>query len=143
MLANYATRTFILHFHVTYFYIFSTLLHILKIITYFYIFLHPMLNAYLNALDKKNTNIKYHSMVYILKSVHEWDIFSAFCMMANHSGIMIFRILSCLLAHHQRLTTIFISVLEKNPGYDSLQYILLAEKYATLQKTSPQVTSTR
>ena len=40
--------------------------------------------------------------------------------MANHSGIMIFRVLSCLLAHHQRLTTIFISVLERNPGYDSL-----------------------
>ncbi|PSN30132.1 hypothetical protein C0J52_27777 [Blattella germanica] len=50
MLANYATRTFILHFHVT----------------YFYIFLHIGSNVQLNALDKQY-NLKYHSMFYIFK----------------------------------------------------------------------------
>ncbi|PSN42334.1 hypothetical protein C0J52_20128 [Blattella germanica] len=68
-------------------------------------------------------------------------------MMAKCSGITTFPVLSCLLTHHQRLTTsICISVIERNPGYDSLYRLLLArylaEKYTTLQKTLSQITST-
>ncbi|PSN57655.1 hypothetical protein C0J52_05389 [Blattella germanica] len=56
---------------------------------------------------------------------------------------MTFLVLSCILAHHQRLTTIFISILERNPGYDSLYTVSqIAEKYTALQKTLSQITST-
>ncbi|PSN46254.1 hypothetical protein C0J52_18300 [Blattella germanica] len=69
-------------------------------------------------MHDKKYNLKYNSMFYILKlklvSTRMEYIFSF--LPDGHSGIMIFQILSCLLAHHQRLTTsyIYFSSLKKS-----------------------------
>ncbi|PSN43696.1 hypothetical protein C0J52_18627 [Blattella germanica] len=84
--------------------------------------------------------------IFKVKLVYEWNKCSAFCLMANLSGIMIFRILSCFLVHHQRLiTNILISVLERNLGYDRLYtvtQILSGEIRDTPKDIAPKTHST-